>query len=88
VSEEVRLVPVSNAIDNGKKFAVHQLRNWGIIAASLALMASFSLAKPARSSGPGRRPRSCRGRPVYPGEYAFLGTAWPEMATFLTTHGL
>lgn len=27
-------------------------------------------------------------RPAYPGEYAFLGKAWPEMATFLATHEL
>lgn len=27
-------------------------------------------------------------RPAYPGEYDFLGIAWPEMATFLTSHGL
>lgn len=51
VSEEVRLVPVSNAIDNGKKFAVRQLRHWGIIAASLALMASFSLQVAAMYAG-------------------------------------
>src|SRR5262249_22927212 len=27
-------------------------------------------------------------RPVYRGEYAFLGTAWPEMANFLASHEL
>jgi hypothetical protein len=26
--------------------------------------------------------------PRFDGEYAFLGAKWPEMATFLTTHGL
>jgi tetratricopeptide (TPR) repeat protein len=26
--------------------------------------------------------------PAYAGEYAFLGKAWPEMATFLASHGL
>jgi hypothetical protein len=27
-------------------------------------------------------------RPAYPSEYRFLGKAWPEMATFLASHGL
>jgi hypothetical protein len=27
-------------------------------------------------------------RPAYPGEYAFLGVAWPEMASFLAAHQL
>jgi len=27
-------------------------------------------------------------RPQYPNEHAYLGTAWPEMAAFLATHGL
>lgn len=27
-------------------------------------------------------------RPAYPGEYDFLGTAWPEMAAFLVSHQL
>ena len=27
-------------------------------------------------------------RPNYPGEYRFLGVAWPEMATFLAAHEL
>jgi hypothetical protein len=27
-------------------------------------------------------------RPAYPREYAFLGTKWPEMASFLAAHDL
>lgn len=27
-------------------------------------------------------------RPTFPGEYDFLGAAWPELAAFLVTHGL
>ena len=27
-------------------------------------------------------------RPAYPGEYAFLGARWPEMAAFLASHEL
>jgi hypothetical protein len=27
-------------------------------------------------------------RPSHPGEYRFLGVAWPEMAAFIATHGL
>lgn len=27
-------------------------------------------------------------RPAYPGEYDFLGVAWPEMASFLAAHGI
>jgi hypothetical protein len=27
-------------------------------------------------------------RPAYPGEYVYLGQAWPEMAQFLATHQL
>jgi hypothetical protein len=27
-------------------------------------------------------------RPRYPGEYSFLGTQWPEMATFLAANRL
>jgi len=27
-------------------------------------------------------------RPAYPGEYEFVGKVWPEMASFLASHGM
>lgn len=39
------------------------------------------------AAGP-RAPALETPRPAYPGEFTFLGTSWPEMATFLATHEL
>lgn len=41
----------------------------------------------AAAAGP-RHPALETPRPAYPGEYAFLGTKWPEMAAFLATREL
>ncbi len=41
----------------------------------------------AAAAGP-REPAMVTPRPAYPGEYAFLGASWPEMAAFLASHEL
>jgi hypothetical protein len=60
----------------------------GAVLRPLRIVRAFAVAASGPRSAGVAGAMIALSRPGYPGEYDFLGVAWPEMAVFLASHGL
>lgn len=69
-------------------WAEHEALLTGDILRPLRIVRAFAIAASGPRNAGIADTMLAAARPAYPGEYDFLGVAWPEMAAFLTSHGL
>ena len=69
-------------------WAEYEAMSDGAVLRPLRIVRAFAIAASGPRSAGIADTMIALSRPVYPGEYDFLGVAWPEMAAFLASHGL
>jgi hypothetical protein len=80
-----RALDAARLLDEG--WAGYEAAMTGDVLRPLRIVRAFAHATGPRAGGVAEAALPTL-RPAYPGEYAFLGAKWPEMAAFLASHEL